>query len=55
MDFKNLYGLSPEGIYVVSPLGVQLRYLSIYWVRKGILDFKNLKDLSRLIDFMMYK
>ena len=38
--------LSPEGGYVVSPVGVQLRSLSIYWVRKGIFDFKNLTGLS---------
>jgi len=28
--------LSPEGRYVVYPVGVQLRSLSIYWVRKGV-------------------
>ena len=38
--------LSPEGRYVVYWVGVQLRSRSIYCVRKGILDFKNLKGLS---------
>ena len=39
--------LSPIGRYVECPVGVQLRSLSIYWVRNGILDYKTQKGLSR--------
>ena len=36
------YALSPKGRCVAYPVGVQLFLLMFYfWVRKGILDFKN--------------
>ena len=43
-----LRDLSPEGRCVVYPIGVQLRLFPFieFWVRKGILDFKNLWSLS---------
>ena len=43
------YVLSPEGRCVAYPVGVQLRLFPFieFCVRKGILDFKNLKGLSR--------
>ena len=43
------YVLSPEGRCVAYPVGVQLRLFPFieFWVRKGILDFKNLYGLSR--------
>ena len=42
--------LSPEGRCEAHPGGVQLRLFTFieFWVRKGILDFKNQKGLSCL-------
>ena len=48
--------LSPEGRCLAYPVGVQLRLFPFieFWVRKGILDFKNQYGLSTFFCLKMF-